>query len=617
MAIDFSSLGATPAKTGKIDFSAIGGVPAVGQDDTADDTTALGAAGRGAVSMLPLGNQAYSAIAGAAEKEPYLQERKELQKETQSDIENHEPARLVGQGAGLVAPALLTGGAAAPESMAGAVGQGAVMGAGFGVGNAIDTLASGGSGAKAAGNVALGAGLGGVGGALGQAAAGAAESAVPGLESFAGRKAAQSVGLGSDELGNMSPPEIADLGQTLIQKGIVKPGLSTQQMFDQAKALQDQYGDEIGKIGDKSIELGLTTDTKPLLDALTDKYQAAAALNNPDEMRAELFYKKGMEDIIASARQNGAERVAPDIRTDQPNSFVTFDQLQRLKKSYGNSAFMNGAVKNPAAADVYSQLSSGQKAIVNKAIDNPELPGQLREAMAGYSKMHPVVDGLQDVLGRERAGNLPSKGFGMVGKLIGQIPGEDNPAINTLTSLGLLGQGHPMWALGAATASFQNPRVMSGAAQTLANNLPGAAAKLPGVLSQVGGSVAQNMGDTKPVSSPPGISSAQNPHPDIGTLLSHPSLAKYKPGFMKNAAGAEDEGDVQKANAIQDFKNSQTIPGYAEDKDKAANEPVSNTNMAGGGVVPQRQGKQFNTSMAEQLQEFLRKSKESGNAKPR
>src|SRR5271169_1386322 len=128
MAIDFSSIGATPAHTGKIDFSAIGGVPAVGQDEPTDETTVLGAAGRGAVSMLPLGNQAYSAIAGAAEKEPYLQERQELEKETKADIANHPIARVAGQAAGIAAPALVTGGSSAPESLLGAVGQGAGIG---------------------------------------------------------------------------------------------------------------------------------------------------------------------------------------------------------------------------------------------------------------------------------------------------------------------------------------------------------------------------------------------------------------------------------------------------------------------------------------------------------
>src|ERR1019366_7215769 len=226
MAIDFSSIGATPAHIGKIDFSAIGGIPAIGQDEPTDETTALGAAGCGAAGMLPMGEQAYSAIAGASENKPYLQERQELEKEIAADKANHGVARVAGQAAGVVAPALLTGGASAPEGLLGAAGQGAVVGAGFGAGNAIDTLASGGSGMKAAGDVALGAGMGAAGGAIGQKLAGAAESAVPGIETYAARKAASAVGMGSDKLGNMSQQEVIDTGKMLMAKGIVNQGAS-------------------------------------------------------------------------------------------------------------------------------------------------------------------------------------------------------------------------------------------------------------------------------------------------------------------------------------------------------------------------------------------------------
>lgn len=574
MAIDFSSVGATPAQTGKIDFSAIGGVPAVGQDEPTDDTTALGAAGRGAAGMIPLGTQAYAAAAGAAEKKPYLQERQELEKEIESDKENHGVARLAGQAAGLVAPAIVTGGASAPESLAGAAGEGAAMGAGFGAGNAVDTLASGGSGVKAVGDVALGAGLGAVGGAAGQKIAGALNSSVPGIENYAAKKAAQSVGMGSDELGNMSQQELIDTGKMLMDKGIVKQGASTQQMFDQAKGLQEQYGDQIGQIGNQARELGLSTDTKPLLEALESKYQAADALQNPDERKAALFYKRGMADILTMARQNLPEDVLTSPTNAQGPSDITFDQLQRLKKSYGNSAFENGAVKNPAAADVYSTLSAGQKAIVNNAKDNPDLPAQLKDAMTGYSKMHPVVDGLQGVLGRERAGNMPAKGFGMMGKLVGQLPGQNNPAINALTSLGLLGAGHPMWAMGAATATLQNPRAMSGMAQNVANAVPGVAEKLPMAASQAAGAAAPT---------------------DINT--SHPALAPWKQTFQQNAQKAQNPSEVEKSNAVTDFILSQRDPAYAAAKQKASDEPQQKSEasqpddmgMAEGGVVPENE----------------------------
>lgn len=573
MAIDFSTIDGTPAHTGKIDFSAIGGVPAVGQDEPTDDTTAAGAAGRGAVGMVPLGTQAYAAIAGAAENKPYLQERQELEKEIKSDIENHRPARLAGQAAGIAAPTLLTGGASAPESLAEAAGQGAAVGTGFGAGNAIDTLASGGSGAKAAGDVAIGAGLGAAGGMAGQKLAGLANEAVPGIEEFAARKAAQGVGMGSDELGRMSQQEVIDTGKMLMDEGIVKPGASTQEMFDKAKTLHEGYGEKIGQIGNQATELGLTTDTKPLLDALGEKYTAAGELQNPDETKAALWYKRGMADILAMARQNGAERVGPDIATTEtPASFLTFDQLQKLKKSYGNSAFENGAVKNAAAADIYGQLNAGQKSIVAKAADNPNLPGDLRDAMTGYSKMYPVVDGLQNVLGRERAGNLPAKGFGMMGKLVGQLPGQDKPAINTLTSLGLLGAGHPMWAMGAATATLQNPRAMSSMAQSAANAIPGVAEKLSTAGAQVGGSaVSQNMGETKPLHD----STLKTPANSARTTINvdHPALAPWKQMFQKNAANATNEGEVQKSQAVTDFILSQRDPAYAAAKQKMADNP--------------------------------------------
>lgn len=569
MAIDFSSIGATPAHTGQIDFSAIGGVPAVGQDEPTDDTTALGAAGRGAVGMLPLGNQAYSAIAGATEKKPYLQERQELEKEIQSDIENHEPSRLAGQAAGVVAPALLTGGASAPESLLGAAGQGAAVGAGFGAGNAIDTLASGGSGAKAAGDVALGAGLGAAGGAIGQKLAGATESAIPSIENYAGNKAAQSVGMGTKELGNMSQQEVIDLGKLLMDKGIVKQGASTQEMFDAAKKLQEQYGDQIGQIAGQAHELGLSTDIKPLTDALDSKFQAADSLQNPDERKAAIFYKRGMGDILSSAAQN------PTTEGEVPTQ-ITFEQLQRLKKSYGNSAFENGAVKNPAAADVYSQLSNGQKTIVNNALNDPNLPNHYKDALAGYSKLHPVVNGLQNALGGERAGNVPTKGFGMIGKLVGQMPGQSNPAINALTSLGLVGAGHPLWGIGAATATLQNPRSMSTMARGVANAIPGLASKLPMAGAQMGGvASAQNMGEIKPISSP---ATKTMPTSPTSLNVNHPALAQWKPTFDKNAAQAKDAGEVQKSQAVTDFILSQRDPAYAAAKQKASDTPVQQEN---------------------------------------
>lgn len=620
MAIDFSSIGATPAHSGKIDFSAVGGMPAVGQDEPTDETTALGAAGRGAVGMVPLGEQAYAGASSLMDQKPYVESRQNLEKEIEADKLNHPVARVAGQAAGIVAPAVLTGGASAPESLLGATGEGAAIGAGFGAGNAIDTLAGGGSGAKAAGDVALGAGLGAAGGAIGQKLAGLAESAVPGVENFAAKKAAQSVGLGSDELGNMSQQEVLDTGKMLMDKGIVKPGASTQEMFDTAKNMHEDYGTTIGQIGNKAQELGLSTDTKPILAELEKKFQAADALQNPDERKAAIFYKRGMADVLTMSRQNLPDSLADVAGAPVPTD-ITFDQLQRLKRSYGNSAFENGAVKNQAAADVYGQLSAAQKNIINTAKDNPNLPADLKDAMAGYSKLYPVVDGLQSVLGRERAGNMPAKGFGMMGKMVGQLPGQDKPVINALTSLGLMGAGHPMWALGAATATLQNPRAMSNMAQGVAHAIPGVAEKLPVIGSQIaGGAVHQNMGETKPLH--PNAANTAAPSAAPTTVnVDHPALAQWKPVFQKNAAKATDASEIQKSNAVTDFILSQRDPAYSAAKQKMAENPTEQApakmpGMSEGGAVPKKGGS-FNPAMQQQLEAYLKKQKEGANAQSR
>lgn len=574
MAIDFSSLQATPAQTGQLDFSAIGGIPAVGQNEAADETTALGAAGRGAVGMIPMGEQAYSAVSGAMDKKPYTEARQDLAKEIEADKANHGVARVAGQAAGVIAPALLTGGASAPESLAGAAGEGAMVGAGFGAGNAVDTLASGGSGAKAAGDVALGAGLGAAGGAIGNKVGGLLNKSVPSIENYAAKKAASAVGLESKELGNMTQDELLATGKRLMDQGIIKPGASTQEMFDTAKGIHEGYGEKIGEIGNQADELGLKMDPAPLVKNLQLLQEDAQKLMNPDERKAALWYKRGAADLQAMANHNHAENGSFD---------VTFDQLQRLKKSYGNSAFENGAVKNSAAADVYGELRQGLDSIVMSAKDNPKLPEDLKAAMSGYSELNPVVKGLQDVLGRERAGNMPAKGFGMMGKLVGQLPGQQNPIINGLTSLGLMGAGHPMWALGAATASLQNPRTMANAASKLAGAIPGVAEKLPMAGSQIAASTAQ-----------PDVAPKQTPT----TLnMDHPAMAPWKPMFEKNAANAQDEGEKNKSHAVTDFILSQRDPSYAEAKQKVADESEGHQNtstntgklgMSEGGMVPGR-----------------------------
>jgi hypothetical protein len=541
--IDFSTIGATPAHTGKIDFSAIGGIPAVGQDEPTDETTALGAAGRGAVGMLPMGEQAYSAVAGAAQNEPYLQERQELAKEIEADKANHPVARLAGQTAGVVAPALITGGSSAPESLLGAVGQGAAIGAGFGAGNALDTLSSGGSGLKAVGDVALGAGLGAAGGAAGRALGSVFEKGATGLENVGIKKAGQAMNLAPQELGHMSEAEWGQFQQFVKQQELL--GKGPQEMLDNAKAVQDQFGSKIGEIRGQANELGLSTDIKPLTDPLEGKYQAADALQNPDERKAATFYKRGMADILSMANQN------PAAEGEVPSQ-ITFDQLQRLKKSYGNSAFENGAVKNKAAADVYFTLKDGLQRIVDDAQANPNLGQEYKTALKGYSQISPIVDGLEQRVGTARAGTEGG-----------------NVASSAVMGGAMIGMGRGAFGVRqlAKSAFGVAPETAARAANATATGLSTTGAALPGAGAQ--------------------ITSSTSPSP-TALNVNHPAMAPWKPVFQKNAQNAKDTGEVQKANAVTDFVLSQRDPSYAAAKQKMADEPaLTNTpiKMAEGGAV--------------------------------
>jgi len=193
------------------------------------------------------------------------------------------------------------------------------------------------------------------------------------------------------------------------------------------------------------------------------------------------------------------------------------------------------------------------------------------------------------------------------------MPGQDKPAINALTSLGLLGAGHPLWAIGAATATLQNPRAMANLAQGTARAIPEIAGKVPTIASQLTGvelphglhstaeraieqgvhhageTLHQNMGETKPTSQSIPQKSPMNSPTSLN--VNHPALAPWKATFDKNAATAKDAGEAQKSQAVTDFVLSQRDPAYAAAKQKASDEPVAensqdNLRMAEGGIVP-------------------------------
>lgn len=605
MAIDFSAIQGTPAKTGKIDFSSVGGTSAAGQEPGPEDnTTTLGAAGRGAVGMIPLGEQGYAAADAMTGNKPYLQARQELDREIASDKENHPVARVAGQAAGVIAPALLTAGASAPESLAAAAGEGAALGTGFGAGNAIDTLAKGGSGTQAAADVALGAATGAAGGAAGRGLGSLFSKGASALEDTALEKSMEAMRVSPKILGNMTPEKYLE-----SQHMVNNLGLATGEpadMLAKAQTALDSFGHKIGAVGDQADALGLTLkDPGIVARPIGDKMAQLTDMADPDAVAAMNKYKAGYASLQA-------------LTNKYPNG-IPWDELQRLKSGYGNIAFKSGEVASQPAADVYFALKDGMQSIADSAQDNPELGQDLKDSLKGYNLLSPIVDGLKSKVGAARAGQ---GGGGMGSMVVGGAMLPSRPFM-----------GARILARGAGSIAPESvAKAATGAAEAM-SNVAGAA---PGVGAQVAGAamspvpVQQNMGKTMPINGQgtPAPTPVKNPA-TAGPNLDHPALAAWKSTFQKNAAAAKDPAEVEKSNAVTDFTLSQRDPAYAAAKQKAADSPVSAPNrtdqepvkMADGGTVLARSteapGEGFNTDMADKLKKFVMDRKEKRYGQPK
>lgn len=597
MALDFSSLQAVPAHSGQLDFSAIGGVPAVGQVEP-EETTALGAAGRGAVGMLPLGDQAYAAIAGLAEKKPYLQEREELKKEIEADKLGHAGSRLAGQAAGLVAPAVLTGGISAPESLAGAVGQGALVGAGYGAGNAIDTAAQGGSGADIAKDIGTGAALGGAGGAAGHAASDilskffataptleqeaieggivhpkplnvspAPEAAEPTASMINGVGKPMPAGAPTGALSMAGDVPEPSAGMKISRPEITPPGVNpadlnppsenelrarmlVQTLGGTARQVRKLPGKDmiqtLNHMGDVLEENGAISP----LDRMSERTNKVQALHDRagkiigetvDSADVPPTPIQPMIDDLATARKFPTPLQAQQLQAtaDQikryagPDGTLSFQRLHQLKVDIGKEAFAGQG--DPILQAAYHVVGNTQDQLLEKVATQVNKP-QFDKAKAIYQTT-------------ERA--LPMLRMATAKSLV------NKPGLTELLS------GHP---LAAATSLVKEPL-------TRAANAIGF--KTAGILGNEGANVMSKAGGQF-----------------AGVNINHPAMAPYRAAFQQAAAKATSPGEIEKANAVTDFTLSQRDPAYAAAKQKTLDESVdtstanSTLGLAEGGVVP-------------------------------
>lgn len=554
MALDFSALQGTPSETGHLDFSALGAVPAVGGAPE-EETSALGAAGRGAVGMIPLGEQAYAGIESLVDKAPYIDKRRELEKDIEADKANHPGARLAGQAAGVIAPALLTGGASLPG---GAITEGALMGTGFGAGNAIDTLASGGSGTQAAEQAILGTAAGAAGGAggkaLGNVIGKVARPFTTSQDELMAEATAGILGGTTRQIRSLpgkNPVEtLTKLGQDMNKYHI--NGEPLVQVTDQMPArlnkfiaLQKQAGETIGDTIKNS-------GVKPMAaQPIVEELNAALKFATPDD-QAQM--KAVIDQVQKYADKDGT---------------IPFDRLQLLKGELGDRAFEGQG--NPVLQSAYHVVSDTQDRELEKLSSTINKPA-FDAAKNAYQLTSRAIPMLRMAVSKE-----------VGGKMSLTVPGA------------ALISGHPIVAAGALmknrVAQMGSGALFKGI-QALPENTGALAAELPGkVGGQVGGAaVQQNMGETKPV---PG-KTMSSPSKTTPTVLNidHPAMAQWKPMFQKNAMSAKNPGELEKSHAVTDFILSQRDPGYAAAKQKMADEPMPETpaqpepvKMAEGGVV--------------------------------
>lgn len=365
-----------------------------GASPTNPPVSTLGSFGRGAVSMIPLGKQAYAGVASAAENEPYTQERQELDTEEGQDKEFNPTARILGQATGAVAPAIATAGASAPESIGEAALQGAGVGAGFGAGNAVDTLNNGGSGGKAAADVALGAGLGAAGGAAGQLAGNAISGIANKLgPSFDETRAEAIAGLfgGTTRQIRSLPGKNPTVTMNSIGDAIANRTVNGDPLIDVFDKLPDRLdkfvqfqkqagqiiGSEIEKSGVEGIPVGQIANS------------LETSMNFPSPMQMD-----EIGNLVDKVRLYGDN-----------NGEMTLSRLQQLKTNLGDEAFHGQG--NPVLQKAYHVVSDIEDSYldgVGSSINKPAFDA----AKADYQVASRVIPMMRMGVSREIGQKVPT-----------------------------------------------------------------------------------------------------------------------------------------------------------------------------------------------------------------
>lgn len=292
------------------------------------------------------------------------------------------------------------------------------------------------------------------------------------LESHSNLRANASVNMPKNVLINMTPEEQQTLGSSLRSGGVVSS--DKQEALSNAESLLENYGQTIGSIGKTTESQGLTADPGHHYSAI------GKLLNSADEF-------SGSANKISKAIGRDYKAGAQDVFNlgDNPS----WGDIQSLKEKYGDISFNPNSTKG--AKDTYFALSDMLKNIADRAQSNPSLSPQYKQALAGYSQMSPVVDGLRSLVDSDlRGGGGSGIGFHPM-RMLASMPRSIRAPLGALA----VGTGHPLLGVAAALPEAMNPAIqskvlggMSSAMPTIQNSLTQSATRLgtnSGTSSQV------------------------------------------------------------------------------------------------------------------------------------
>lgn len=293
------------------------------------------------------------------------------------------------------------------------------------------------------------AAMGGTSGALLSGLLGKIMPSAQGMEARANNLANKSVNLPSGVLGDMTEAERQAQGSALRDAGVIVK--DKQEALAKAEGLLKNYGQKIRSVANTTEGQGLVADPSQHYSAITD------LLNKAQEF-------EGMANKASKAIGRDYKAGASDLANLPDNP--SWNDIQSLKQKYGSFAFKENATQG--AKDTYFALSNMLKGIADKAQSNPDLGTEYKKALAGYSQMSPIVDGLNDAVDSELRGNGAGMGVRGVVGLIKKLPGEARAVVGA----GALATGHPLYAAMAAIPELMNPAIQSQAAGMAAKVAP-------------------------------------------------------------------------------------------------------------------------------------------------